>query len=66
MHSMIDSLWVTWKVGLMLTVCLYWLEKVSPTTLWRERLFALFDEYPEIPLAEMGIPPAWRQHPLWL
>jgi len=50
----------------MLTVCRYWLEKVSPTTLWRDRLFALFDEYPDIPLAEMGIPPAWRNHPLWV
>ena len=54
------------RVGLMLTVCRYWLGRVSPTTLWRDRLFALFDEYPEIPLAEMGIPAAWRQHPLWL
>jgi abortive infection bacteriophage resistance protein len=54
------------RVGLMLTVCHHWLGKVSPTTQWKARLFALFDEYPEIPLAEMGIPPNWRTHPLWL
>jgi len=28
-------------------------------------LFALFDEYAEIPLPEMGLPPDWRNHPLW-
>ena len=53
------------RVGLMLTVCHHWLGKVSPTTQWKARLFALFDEYPEIPLAEMGLPPDWRNHPLW-
>ena len=53
------------RVGLMLTVCHHWLGKVSSTTQWKARLFALFDEYPEIPLAEMGIPADWRTHPLW-
>lgn len=52
-------------VGLHLTVCHFWLGKVSSTTKWRERLFALFDEFPEIPLADMGIPAAWRGHVLW-
>ncbi len=53
------------RVGLMLTVCYVWLGKVSSTTKWRERLFNLFDEYSEIPLKEMGLPPDWRNHPLW-
>lgn len=53
------------RVGLMLTVCHFWLGKVSSTTKWRARLFVLFDEYPEIPLADMGLPPDWRNHPLW-
>ncbi|MEI8289753.1 MAG: Abi family protein [Verrucomicrobiota bacterium] len=53
------------RVGLMLTVCHFWLGKVSSTTLWKRRLYALFDEYPEIPIAEMGLPPDWRNHPLW-
>jgi abortive infection bacteriophage resistance protein len=53
------------RVGLQLTVCHFWLGKVSSTTKWRERLFALFDEFPEIPLGEMGIPANWREHPLW-
>ena len=54
------------RVGLMLTVCHFWLGKVSTTTLWKSRLFALFDEYPDIPLADMGIPANWRTHPLWV
>lgn len=53
------------RVGLLLTVCHFWLGKVSSTTKWRERLFDLFDEFPEIPLAEMGIPATWREHALW-
>jgi abortive infection bacteriophage resistance protein len=53
------------RVGLMLTVCHFWLGKVSPTTRWKARLFTLFSEFPEIPLAEMGIPPQWQSHPLW-
>ena len=54
------------RAGLLLTVCHHWLGKISSTTKWKARLFALFDEYPEIPLAEMGIPAGWRNHPLWL
>ncbi|HEY3761222.1 MAG TPA: Abi family protein [Verrucomicrobiae bacterium] len=53
------------RIGLMLTVCYVWLGKVSSTTKWRERLFELFDEYPEIPLVEIGLPADWRNHPLW-
>ncbi len=53
------------RVGLQMTVCYFWLTKVSPTTKWKERLFTLFDEYPEIPAADMGLPPDWRNHPLW-
>ena len=49
----------------MLTVCHHWLGKVSPTSQWKQRLWALFDEYPEIPLAEMGLPDSLRTHPLW-
>jgi abortive infection bacteriophage resistance protein len=53
------------RVGLMMTVCQYWLGNVSPTNQWKQRLFKLFNEYPEIPLTEMGLPLDWRNHPLW-
>jgi abortive infection bacteriophage resistance protein len=54
------------RVGILLTVCNHWLQKVNPASNWKTRLFALFDEYPDIPVAEMGLPAAWRSHPLWL
>jgi abortive infection bacteriophage resistance protein len=53
------------KTGYLLTICHYWLGMISPTTLWRERLFALFDEFPEIPQLQMGLPANWQNHPLW-
>jgi abortive infection bacteriophage resistance protein len=53
------------RIGHVLCVCHHWLGKVSSTSLWKDRLFALFDEYPEIPLDEMGLPATWRTHPLW-
>ena len=53
------------RVGYMLAICTFWLEKISPTSLWRLRLFELFDEYPEIPLIPMGLPENWREHPLF-
>lgn len=53
------------RIGHVLTVCHFWLGKVSSTSQWRNRLFDLFDEYPDIPLVEMGIPQNWRTHPLW-
>ena len=53
------------RAGLMLTVCHFWLGMISDTTQWKNRLFDLFREYAEIPVAEMGLPPDWQQHPLW-
>lgn len=53
------------RTGYLLTICHYWVCLISPTTIWRERLIALFDEFPEIPLDSMGLPVDWRNHSLW-
>lgn len=53
------------RVGYVLAVCHFWLGKISSTTQWRERLFGLFDEYPDMPPAKMGLPENWREHPLF-
>ena len=53
------------RTGYLLTVCHYWLGMISRTTRWKERLFALFDEFPEIPIDQIGLPADWRNHPLW-
>ncbi len=53
------------RTGYLLTICHYWLGLISPTTRWQDRLFTLFDEFPEIPLHPMGLPADWQNHPLW-
>jgi abortive infection bacteriophage resistance protein len=53
------------RVGYALAICRFWLGLISNTSQWHERLFSLFDEYPEIPLAKMGLPDGWRKHPLF-
>jgi len=53
------------RLGLQLTVCHFWLGKITSTSRWRKRLFDLFADYPEVPLIPMGLPPGWHTHPLW-
>lgn len=38
---------------------------IAPQSGWRDRLFDLFDRYPAIPIAHMGIPEDWRGRDLW-
>ena len=54
------------QVGILLTICRYWLDRIHLGNDWTERVFALFDAYPEVPPADMGFPTHWRQHPLWV
>ncbi len=54
------------RVGYQLTICRHWLGKITNTSAWRDGLFALFDDFPEISLADMGLPAGWRAHPLWM
>jgi len=53
------------RVGYALAICRFWLNKITPTSQWQQRLFDLLDEYPEIPLDNMGLPDDWRKHPLF-
>ena len=53
------------RTGVVMTICHYWLGLVAHTSQWRSRVFALFDEYPRVPLPSMGLPERWREHPLW-
>jgi abortive infection bacteriophage resistance protein len=52
--------------GYALAICHFWLQRISSTSQWRIRLLRLFDEYPEVPLAKMGLPDDWREHPLFV
>lgn len=53
------------RVFAVLTLLRFLLGQIAPQSLWRDRLYALFDSYPEIPLVSMTMTPGWREHPLW-
>ena len=53
------------RMGILLTICRYWLDRIHPGNDWTQRVLTLFDSYPEIPSAAMGFPENWRKHPLW-
>ena len=53
------------RVFVVLTLLQCLLCEVAPQSAWRDRLFAMFDRFPEVPLGDMGINHGWRQHPLW-
>jgi abortive infection bacteriophage resistance protein len=53
------------RSGILMFVALQFLTQISPTSLWKGRVEALFTEYPSIPLPEMGLPQNWKTHPLW-
>jgi len=53
------------RIFVVLTLLRHMLSESAPQSHWKGRLYSLFDRYPGIPLAEMGIPNDWRNHALW-
>lgn len=53
------------RVFAVLTQLRYLMCLVAPHSEWRERLWVLFDDYEDVPIARMGIPASWRAHELW-
>lgn len=53
------------RAGVVLTVCRAWLNRISPANSWSQRVRALFAEFPNHPIAPMGLAPNWQQQPLW-
>jgi abortive infection bacteriophage resistance protein len=53
------------RIFVVLTLLNCLLKEAAPNTKWRDRLFALIDKYPNVPLKMMGIPADWRTHDLW-
>ena len=53
------------RSGIIIMICRHMLQLISPTSQWHTRMEVLFDEYPEIPVTEMGLPENWKQHPVW-
>ncbi len=48
-----------------LSVVQYLLARLAPSTQWRSRLEELIDEFPSVPVEDMGFPREWRQTPPW-
>ena len=53
------------QIGIMLAICRYWLNFIQPASQWHQRAHNLFSDFPEVDLSQMGLPPDWRNHPLW-
>lgn len=53
------------RVFVILTIINYLLSFLPFKDLWKESLFKLISEYPEIELKKMGFPPSWKKSPLW-
>lgn len=49
----------------VLTILHYLLKQVAPQSRWRDRLTALFDRHPGVPLRFMGFPDNWMACPIW-
>ena len=53
------------RIFVVLTMLHCLVREIAPQTGWRNRLYAVFDRFPNIPLRAMGIPADWRTHDLW-
>jgi len=49
----------------MLTILRYLLTIIAPQSGWPGRLRSLLEEYPDIPLRQMGFPDGWNRCPIW-
>lgn len=49
----------------VLTLLYHLLKTIAPQSGWKNRLFVLLEEYPEISRQCMGFPDNWKESPLW-
>ena len=53
------------QIFAILTLLEYMLKVIAPQSKWKDRLQNLFNNYNDIPLAQMGIPSNWKDCPIW-
>jgi abortive infection bacteriophage resistance protein len=53
------------RVGVILTLCRVWLNRISPANRWSQRVRVLFEEFPSQPIEPLGFTTDWQQQPLW-
>ena len=49
----------------ILTICRHCLRHIAPQTHWQQRVRALIEEFPAIPMPNMGFPRDWEKCPIW-
>jgi abortive infection bacteriophage resistance protein len=49
----------------VLTILRYLIAYVAPLSRWPDRVERLFEDYPDIPLGQMGFLPNWKDCPIW-
>lgn len=54
------------RIAMVLAILHYFMQRVSPHTSWHNRLFELFDGFPELNLEAMGLPKNWREDGFWM
>lgn len=49
----------------ILSICRYCLRRIAPQSKWQDRLEALFESSPSIPIQNLGFPTNWKSSPIW-
>ncbi|MDA3939175.1 MAG: hypothetical protein PF693_07690 [Spirochaetia bacterium] len=49
----------------ILSIIVYMVDIIIPQSKWTKRLETLLNDFPEIPLKDMGFPENWEKHKVW-
>jgi abortive infection bacteriophage resistance protein len=49
----------------LLIIIVHFLRTIAPQSSWNRKLVDLLDEFPMVPVSEMGFPADWRNRPPW-
>ncbi len=53
------------RVYAALTICAHCLARLAPSSTWQVRVRKLLDQYPSVPIKNMGFPDEWLKCPIW-
>jgi abortive infection bacteriophage resistance protein len=53
------------RIAVVISILQHFMTQISPHDGWKNKLFNLFNNYPEINQAMMGLPANWQDDPFW-
>ena len=53
------------RIFVILTILKHMINIICPQSKWKQRLYDLLDEYPDIPRLNMGFPVNWKENNIW-